>query len=57
MKNRGFYIFCFLYIAVDVSNRLHTQNIFSTAPNKVDIPCLSANNCNFCAETTSKFTC
>ena len=47
MKIRGFYIFCFLYIAVNVSNTLHAQNIFSTAPNEVDIPCLSAHNYDF----------
>ena len=47
MKSQGFYIFCFLYIAVNASNILHMQNIFSTAPNQVDIPCLSAYNYNF----------
>ena len=46
MKNRGFYIFCISYMAVNDSNTLHTKNIFSTAPNEVDIPCLSAYNYN-----------
>ena len=47
MENRGFYIFCFLYIAVNFSNALHMQNIFSTATNQFDIPCLSAYKYNY----------